>query len=142
MQRNYQTKGKTKILDFFQKNGEKALGAVEIFEALNQGEDKVNLATVYRNLDKMTAAGILMKLQDNQADRCVYQYVEGHHACNEHLHMQCIKCGKVMHLECNFMDEIATHLEEKHQFELLCTNSILYGVCSDCKALQNSEGEK
>ena len=56
----------------------------------------------------------------------------GHH-CEEHLHLQCVKCGKIIHLECEFMDEISEHILKDHGFELQCKNSILYGMCSACQ---------
>ena len=50
-----------------------------------------------------------------------------------HLHLKCVKCGKIIHLECHFMEEISHHIEESHGFTLQCKNSILYGVCKECK---------
>ena len=46
---------------------------------------------------------------------------------------KCVKCGKIIHLECHFMEEISHHIEESHGFTLQCKNSILYGVCKECK---------
>ena len=43
------------------------------------------------------------------------------------------KCGKIIHLECEFMDEISEHILKDHGFKLQCKNSILYGMCSACQ---------
>lgn len=133
MRQNYRTKSKKKILEFFQKNHGRAIGAAEVYQALNDSEEGINLATVYRNLEKMTESGSLIKLQNSQSERAVYQYVEEHEHCREHIHLQCVKCGEVIHLECGFMEKITVHLADHHKFELQCTNSILYGVCNQCR---------
>ena len=71
-----------------------------------------------------------MSEKGNQA---VYQYVEQGHHCDEHLHLKCVKCGCIIHLECDFMREIAEHIKKDHGFELQCKNSIIYGMCSKCQ---------
>ena len=65
--------------------------------------------------------------------QAAYQYVEPGRGCEQHLHLKCVKCGKIIHLECHFMEEISHHIEESHGFTLQCKNSILYGVCKECK---------
>lgn len=133
MQRNYRTKSRERILLFFKNHKEQMVSAAEIHDYLQEKDNKVNLATIYRNLDKMTEDGVLIKYKDSQEDKAVYQYVGDHDKCHEHLHLQCVKCGKVMHLECGFMNEIMEHLLLQHQFTLQCTKSILYGICESCR---------
>ena len=53
--------------------------------------------------------------------------------CDSHIHMQCVRCGKVIHLDCHFLDEINEHIEEHHGFTIICKGSILYGMCESCK---------
>ena len=65
--------------------------------------------------------------------KAVYQYVELGQHCEEHLHLKCVKCGCIIHLDCGFMDEIAEHIQKDHGFQLQCKNSILYGICKDCR---------
>ncbi|MDF2513079.1 MAG: Fe2+/Zn2+ uptake regulation protein [Herbinix sp.] len=133
MQRTYRTKSKERILLFFQNHRDKMVSAAEIHDFLQENDDKVNLATVYRNLDKMTEDGVLIKYKDSQEDKAVYQYVGEHDKCHEHLHMQCLKCGILIHLECDFMKEITDHLLVQHQFDLHSSKSILYGMCGECR---------
>lgn len=129
----YHTKSRQRILEFLKEHCNHTVSAADIHKALKNSGTAVNLATIYRNLDKMTESGILMKYLDNNADRAVYQYTGEQEHCHEHLHMQCIKCGEIIHLNCSFMAEITKHLIEHYQFELQCTNSILYGMCNECR---------
>ena len=63
----------------------------------------------------------------------MYQYVEMGHHCEEHLHLKCVSCGCIIHLECAFMQEISEHILEDHGFKLQCKNSIIYGLCRECR---------
>ena len=56
---------------------------------------------------------------------------EGRH-CREHLHLKCVQCGRIYHLDCHFMDEVRAHLMAEHGFTLQCEGSVLYGLCRHC----------
>ena len=84
-------------------------------------------------LDKLATDGTVMKYVAEAGGKAVYQYVELGQHCDEHLHLKCVKCGCIIHLDCGFMDEIAEHIQKDHGFQLQCKNSILYGICKDCR---------
>ena len=74
----------------------------------------------------VTAADVdeYLKKHDSEVNiTTIYRYLD----------LKCVKCGKIIHLECHFMEEISHHIEESHGFTLQCKNSILYGVCKECK---------
>ena len=100
---------------------------------LKRNGDAVNITTIYRYLDKLATDGTVMKYVAEAGGKAVYQYVELGQHCEEHLHLKCVKCGCIIHLDCGFMDEIAEHIQKDHGFQLQCKNSILYGICKDCR---------
>ena len=57
---------------------------------------------------------------------------EGRH-CAEHLHLKCVRCGKIIHMDCDFMDEVREHLMRGHGFALQCEGTVLYGYCEACR---------
>ena len=61
--------------------------------------------------------------------------------CREHLHLKCVQCGRIYHLDCHFMDEVRAHLMAEHGFTLQCEGSVLYGLCRRC-AQQNEQAEQ
>ena len=128
----YNTAARSRILGFLKENKERAVNANDILKVLNNGGNDVNITTVYRYLDKLTESGQVMKYIAENGARAVYQYVEDDHHCQEHLHLQCTKCGAIVHLDCSFMDEIAEHVSLEHGFKIQCRNSIIYGVCRNC----------
>ena len=142
MQNGYKTKSRSYIMEFFTAHKEQIVSAADIHHYLEENGKQVNLATIYRNLDKMTDEGILLKYKTAKDEHAVYQYTDGHPECHEHLHLQCVRCGRVIHLECGFMKDIRAHLEEHHGFALECSSSVLYGMCRECKEMESGSHEK
>lgn len=137
MRKAYITKTRKLIMDYLKANQDKRFSAAAVYTFFQEQQEPINLATVYRNLERMTDEGILLKNKSVQEDCSLYQYVEPHKNCHEHLHMQCKNCGRVIHLECDFMKQISSHLLEEHGFALDCTDSVLAGVCDICREKQS-----
>ena len=75
----------------------------------------------------------VIKITNQKGEKAVYQLAENTHACSEHIHIQCVKCGCLLHLDCDFMADITHHLKESHGFEINCESSTLYGLCEKCR---------
>ena len=131
----YTTASRKKILEYLIENHNRTLTASDIAAYLKECGNEVNITTVYRYLDKLEKEGTVMKYVAEKGSQATYQYVEAGHDCDGHLHLQCIKCGQVIHLECHFMHEILEHVEKEHGFVMQCKNSIIYGMCNTCKSL-------
>ena len=129
----YNTRTRQLILDYLINNCQHAVSASNILEHLEAQGASPNPTTVYRYLDKLAKDGTVIKYVAEKGCQAAYQYVEPGRGCAQHLHLKCVKCGKIIHLECHFMEEISHHIEESHGFTLQCKNSILYGVCKECK---------
>ena len=99
MGKAYHTKTKDLIIEYIEQNRDRRFRAAEIYSYLLEQGQQVNLTTIYRNLDKLEENKLLMKYKTAENDCATYQYVEPHGNCHEHLHMQCRKCGKIIHLE-------------------------------------------
>lgn len=131
--KEYKTKSRKLILQYLIEEKEHTVSISDVLDFLKEQEELVNVSTIYRYLDKLVSEGKVMKYQNEEGKRAVFQYIEEENACHQHLHMQCVKCGRVIHLNCGFMEEIKGHMMEHHRFRLQCHNSILYGICSECE---------
>lgn len=129
----YATASRKRMLEFLKCNSDRTVTAMDIDAYLRESGSEVNITTIYRYLDKLAKEGTVMKYVAEKGGKAVYQYVEQGHRCEEHLHLKCVKCGCIIHLECAFMDEISEHVKIDHGFLLQCRNSILYGVCKECQ---------
>lgn len=130
----YNTKNKNIILDFFKLNPKSSFSVKEIHSYLCENFKNINITTIYRYLDKLESDGIVIKLQADSGKNACYQYIEDGYFCNEHLHLQCSECGRIIHLDCNYMNEIVKHIADCHDFDIRCKSSVLYGLCNDCSA--------
>lgn len=136
----YNTKTRQLILDYLIRNQEHAVSASNILVHLEQQGASPNPTTVYRYLDRLAGEHRIMKYVADKGERAVFQYVDEGQHCREHLHLKCVRCGQILHLDCHFMDEVREHLEAEHGFQLQCEGSILHGVCRKCRAAQADEG--
>lgn len=79
-----------KILDVFQRGGQRHMTAEDVFRHLLNDNADVGLATVYRVLTQFEQAGILSR-NHFESGKAVYELNEGQH----HDHMVCLDCGRV-----------------------------------------------
>jgi Fur family transcriptional regulator, ferric uptake regulator len=79
-----------KILDVFQKGGQRHMTAEDVFRVLLEERSDIGLATVYRVLTQFEQAGILSR-SHFESGKAVYEINEGTH----HDHMVCLDCGRV-----------------------------------------------
>lgn len=135
----YKTNSRIKIMEYLIENKERAVSVSDIGGHMQEQHCSVNVTTIYRYLDKLEKDGNIIKYAAEKGDKTTYQYVEREHKCDEHLHLKCVSCGAVIHLDCCFMDEIARHIAEDHGFALQCRNSVIYGLCSKCQKEQNQQ---
>lgn len=135
----YATVSRKKILDFLKQSSDRTVTAAEIGAYLKEQDSEVNITTIYRYLDKLEREGTVMKYVAEKGGQAEYQYVELGHRCEKHLHLKCMECGRIIHLECEFMEEIAEHIRKDHGFLLQCKNSILYGTCGECRRREGKD---
>ena len=82
-----------------------------------------------------------MKYVAKKGERAVYQYIDEGRHCRDHLHLKCVRCGEIIHLDCHFMQEVQAHLLQEHGFVLQCEGSVLYGLCRRCAEQQAGNAE-
>lgn len=131
-QKRYHTKSKEAIMTYLDLQREHSFSAYDVNDYLRENGLHVNLTTIYRNLDKLMERGEVIKYKTAEDECCRYQCAKPHAQCYEHIHMQCRECGRILHMECHFMEEITKHLYEHHKFTLDCTGSVLMGLCEEC----------
>ncbi|MCM1083042.1 MAG: transcriptional repressor [Clostridium sp.] len=131
----YSTDKKNKILECLKNNANSDMTVKDI-EAylLNQLDTKVNIATIYRNLDKLEKNGCVLRHTDEAGNKSTYQYAGSENKCHKHIHMKCSTCGQVYHMDCDFMEELERHMYEHHGFILECKTSMIYGTCKNCSS--------
>lgn len=128
----YTTRTRQLILDYLVENHRHAVSAADILEHLQTQGAAPNPTTVYRYLDKLTGEQRVMKYVADKGEKAVFQYVDADRECQQHLHLKCVQCGQIYHLDCGFMEQVRAHLMAEHGFALQCEGSMLYGLCKAC----------
>ena len=139
-QKKYRTKSKDAIMTYLEMHREHSFSAYDVNAYMQEKGIQVNLTTIYRNLDKLTESGVVLKYKTAEDECCRYQCAKPHAHCHEHIHMQCRSCGKILHMECEFMEEIIKHLYDHHRFTLECSGSVLMGMCEACQISLENKG--
>ena len=91
----------------------------------------MGLATVYRQLDKLTQQGLVHKVTTEEG--ALYQYCPqaGHpHDC---FLLRCEGCGRMVHLDCRHLEEVCRHLSSEHHFRIDPRRTVLTGLCDHCQ---------
>lgn len=114
-----------KVLEVFQRSGERHLSAEDVYKVLLAEGSDIGLATVYRVLMQFTQAGLLSR-QHFEEGRAVFELNEGRH----HDHMVCLRCGKVQEFFDAAIEQRQRELAEQHGFQLHDHSLAMYGLCS------------
>ncbi len=133
MRNEYNTKQRNKIAEFLKKHKEKSLTAKDIFEKLNAGGEDVDKSTVYRNLERLCNEGKLVKYKESGSNSTYYRLSDDNGECQHHMHAQCADCGKIFHLEEEFVEDFEKKMELVYGIGVDASRTLIVGECDDCR---------
>ena len=102
--------------------------ADDIHQMVRVTMPKMSLGTVYRNLEKMSECGMILKL--NTAG--VQKRFDGNSA--RHYHIRCCKCGKVEDVHMPLVDGLDDTAQALSGYKMIMHNIEFVGICSECPA--------
>ena len=126
----YNTKQRTALLAFLETHADEAFSAREIAEALRA--EHISVSAVYRNLSELDTEGKIRKQSRRGSREAFYQYMDAE-SCKGCLHLSCKHCGKTFHMDMNIAEQLTAQLDQIDGFSLDKCDTVLYGVCGDCK---------
>lgn len=133
MENSYNTKQGGMILSLLQKQPGKHFTADEIINELAKDGRSVGKATVYRHLDKLIKQGLVRKYIAEEGQSACFEFIDESGNCESHYHLKCSRCGRLLHVECSYLDEVAHHIFEHHGFVISPEKTVLYGMCDKCR---------
>ena len=131
MERN--TKQKQAIIQILRENATKHMTAVDILAKLNGNDAKVSKATLYRELARLCSDAKVRKYVAGEEQGACYQYVDDEKKCNEHYHLVCDGCNKVVHTHNIKLENVRKNILQDEEFEVNVHNLVLHGVCKECR---------
>ncbi len=131
----YKTRQRERLLEYFTSVPGRHITAGDVCEYLKEEGESIAQATVYRQLDSLVEEGILVKYNVEPGCPSCYEYLGEDHPVNGEtcFHCKCTKCGKLIHLHCEEVEELTEHLDQEHKFRLDPRRTVFYGVCEDCR---------
>ena len=128
----YKTRQREMILELLKENADRHLTADDVTGYLKEQDTPVGKATIYRCLERLEEQGIIRKYMVPEGKGACYQYAGDNMECHRHYHFKCEKCGKLFHVECEYLDGISKHVYGEHGFTIDSSKTVYYGICRNC----------
>ena len=126
----YSTEQRNILLTFLQTNPDTVFSAKQIAQSL--ADKNISRSAVYRNLAQLESEQKIKRVVKNGSHEAYYQFYDTN-ACRNHIHLSCTKCGKIFHMEGNDADRLSQMLDGNEGFELNKSETVIYGLCKECK---------
>ncbi|WP_046159885.1 Fur family transcriptional regulator [Caldanaerobacter subterraneus] len=118
------------ILDVIMENKNKHLSSEEIYDLVKRKYPEIGLATVYRTLQLFEELGLVYKLNFDEGRNRYELYQEDAH---QHHHLICLKCGNVIEMEGDLLEDLEKLIEKTKNFEIVDHNAKFYGYCGNSR---------
>lgn len=131
---SYNTEQKKLLEEFMAENRDRSFTIDEIIEGLRgmRGESEIpGRSTVYRLIGRLTEEGKVRKFVKTDSRKASYQLVAGQH-CDCHLHLKCVGCGKLFHMDEEISDELVRRISAFSNFSVDEEATVLFGKCAVC----------
>ena len=118
---NYKTKQREIMLSYLESRPGVHITAEDVYEHFRAQGVTIGQSTVYRQLEKFVAEGLLNKYVLESGSSACFEYVGMTvHKKNETcFHCKCEKCGKLIHLKCEELEEIGQVAQQLVRGQLL-----------------------
>ncbi len=138
----YATEQKKILMDFLREHREEAFSVEAIVERM-RAEHGTGIvpatSTVYRLITKLVEEGEVRRFVKGYSRQFLYQIVDREH-CHSHLHLRCMDCGKLIHLNEQVSDELLDAIRSSSDFSVNEAETVLMGACAACSRAKKDGG--
>lgn len=130
----YVTEQKKLLKKILEDNSDSAYTVEELICKLKSEypQSQLGKSTVYRLITRLVEEGTVKRFVRGNSRKFAYQIVIGEH-CDCHLHLKCMSCGKLIHLDETISDELLNKVRDTNDFSVNEEATVLFGKCSNCK---------
>ncbi|MBN2076948.1 MAG: transcriptional repressor [Dehalococcoidales bacterium] len=121
------TSQRQSILDIIRR-GQGHLDADEVYRRARKKQPRLSLSTVYRTLQTLKELGLI---EEVHLDETHHHYEIK--ASNEHHHLICLGCGKVVEFECPMSVQMKEEVGKEKEFEIVNIEVRMTGYCPECR---------
>ncbi len=130
----YKTKQREILLGYFETVPGVHVTAGDVCEYFKSRNAPIGQSTVYRNLESLVDEGVIKKYNTGVNGPACFEYAgtDGREDAGSCFHCKCEKCGRLIHLRCDELNEIQAHLMTEHRFKADPVRTVVYGLCERC----------
>jgi len=109
------------------------LDASQILRKARKIDPHIDRVTVYRTLTLLKRHGLVdeLDLMHLEGEKHYYE----RRPQRDHLHMACLRCGKIMEFESDLFDRLKGQIQRECQFHIVVTRMEIGGYCSHCRSM-------
>ena len=97
----------------------------DLYEKVKEVDDSVGQATVYRNVNKLVEEKKIKRIMTDSG----YRYDCD---CNDHYHLECLKCGNIMDIYDERYLRLIRRLENEYSVKIENSTILFSGICDKC----------
>jgi Fur family ferric uptake transcriptional regulator len=107
------------------------LNAAQILRKAQAIDASVDRSTVYRTLDLLKRQGMIdeLDLMHMEGEQHFYERKTG----KDHIHMACLRCGKIIEFESELFDNLKAQLQKDCRFHIVVSRLEVGGYCTTCR---------
>jgi Fur family ferric uptake transcriptional regulator len=108
------------------------LDATQILHQARRIDPGIDKVTVYRTLKLLKRYGLIdeLDLMHMQGEKHFYE----RRPQRDHIHMACLRCGKIIELESDLFDRLKGQIQRDSQFHIVVSRLEIGGYCSECRS--------
>jgi len=110
--------------------------ADELYERVKKKLPRISLATVYRNLEILSEAGTIRKIEiSGRQKRFDWEL-------DQHNHIYCVQCHRVDNIDVKQSRKTSLQPEDHRGYKIAGCRVEFFGYCPECQNKQQKKGEK
>ncbi len=131
----YKTKQRDALLSYLFTVPGTHVTAADICSHFRECGNPIGVSTVYRQLEKLVDEGLVNKYNIDSGSPACFEFIGSseHNTDGICFHCKCEKCGRLIHLHCDSLAAIGSHLVSTHGFQLDPMRTVFYGLCAECR---------
>lgn len=107
------------------------LDAVALWQRAQERDPAINKVTVYRTLGLLKKFGLVDELDLMHLEGGKHYYEAK--ATRDHIHLACIKCGRIQEFESVLFEKLKGQIERERQFQISTVRVEAGGLCDRCR---------
>ena len=105
--------------------------ADEVYETVRKRLPRISLGTVYRNLEVLSACGLIQRIGPLSSQMRFDGITKNHY------HLRCIYCGSIEDAPIDATENLENTVREKSDYSILGHKLEFIGICPKCKKKGN-----